>query len=97
MSRALPSPVSTKQFACPSKLGHGPAGDVVQEVLVNTSIEKCATEPALEVGRSARVADGEDVGVRSGLQRVLVHGHVVELVAEPAACDVVRAHVHRAR
>ena len=51
MSRPLPSPDSTKQFACPSKLPViGWPAACWQKLSVKISTEKWATEPAFEVG-----------------------------------------------
>jgi hypothetical protein len=63
ISRPLPSPDSTKQFAWPSKRGHRASGDVLEEVL-GEDVDREVRDRAGLGGRDVDgVAEGEDVVV----------------------------------
>src|SRR5205814_8950601 len=77
--------------------GHRPAVDVLQEVAGEHLDREVRDRPGLRRGNVAGVAEGEDVVVPPGQQRVLVHRYQVQLVAQARAGDVLGAHVQRYR
>ena len=79
------------------RLGHRPAGDLVEEVVDEDLDREVRHRAGLRRRDVGGVTDGEDVRERLGAQRPLVDRHVVELVAETRAGHEVRAHVERHR
>jgi hypothetical protein len=62
---------------------------------MSTSLWKCATEPAFDVGRSVASPSTNMLAKARALQRVAVGGHEGQLVAEAGAPDEVGASVRR--
>ena len=75
--------------------GHGLAGDQLEEVADERLDLEVRHGARLGRGDVRRVSEREDGRVFGRLQRMRVHRHVVQLVAQPRSCDELGAHVER--